>query len=166
MSPFHHRDPGLIGLTGITEKRPYYGIILDGIHSHHSSVRIVQACHPQGLVLITDAMAGMGLPPGTFALAGKSVDVTDHGAFLTGTDTIAGSVVTLDSCVRKLIEYTGCSVVEALEDATLHPAQALGIVEKKGTLNFGADADFVLLDESLHVKRTYIAGKLVYDNLN
>ncbi|KAJ0407691.1 hypothetical protein ATCC90586_001873 [Pythium insidiosum] len=163
MGPFHHRDPGLIGLLGLTSRRPFYGLILDGVHSHPTSARIIRTCHPQGLVLVTDAMAGMGLAPGTYDLAGQRVDVKPEGAFLTGTNTIAGSIVTMDSCVRTLIEYTGCSIVEAIEAATLHPAQVLGIEHQKGTLNFGADADFVLLDDSLQVKRTYIGGELVYD---
>ncbi|TMW55180.1 hypothetical protein Poli38472_013942 [Pythium oligandrum] len=163
MGPFHHRDPGLIGLLGLTEKRPFYGLILDGVHSHPTSARIVRTCHPQGLVVVTDAMAGMGLAPGAYDLAGQQVEVREDGAYLAGTNTIAGSAVTMDSCIRTMVEYTGCSVVEALEAATLHPAQVLGIEHKKGTLAFGSDADFVLLDDSLHVKRTYIAGELVYD---
>jgi len=55
-----------------------------------------------------------------------------------------------------------CSQVEALEAATLHPAQLLGIEKSKGTLDFGSDADFVLLDSQLNVHATYIAGKLVW----
>ena len=55
-----------------------------------------------------------------------------------------------------------CSQVEALEAATLHPAQLLGIEKSKGTLDFGSDADFVLLDPQLNVRATYIAGKLVW----
>lgn len=35
---------------------------------------------------------------------------------------------------------TGCSVEEALEAASLHPAQLLGISNKKGNLDYGSDA--------------------------
>lgn len=35
---------------------------------------------------------------------------------------------------------TGCSVECALEAASLHPAQLLGLEKRKGTLDFGADA--------------------------
>ncbi|DBA02944.1 TPA: hypothetical protein N0F65_005971 [Lagenidium giganteum] len=163
MAPFHHRDPGLIGLLGLTKNRPYYGLILDGVHSHPTSARIIQTCHPEGLVLVTDAMAGMGLAPGIYDLAGQSVEVKKEGAFLTGTSTIAGSIVTMDSCLRTLIEYTGCTVEQAIEAATLHPARALGIDGRKGSLSFGADADFVLLNNDLQVEKTYIAGKLVFE---
>jgi N-acetylglucosamine-6-phosphate deacetylase len=114
-------------------------------------------------MLVTDAMAGMGLEPGLYDLAGQHVEVRKEGAFLAGTQTIAGSVVTMDSCVRTLIEYTGCSIETALEAASLHPAQSLGIEAQKGTLNYGADADFLILSDNLKVLRTYIAGELVFD---
>lgn len=34
----------------------------------------------------------------------------------------------------------GCTVEAALEAASLHPAQLLGVSHKKGTLEYGADA--------------------------
>ncbi|OQR93746.1 hypothetical protein THRCLA_08357 [Thraustotheca clavata] len=163
MASFHHRDPGLVGLLGATTARPYYGLILDGIHSHPTSCRIAQASHPSGLVLVTDCMAGMGLPEGSYELADLKVDVKDGHAYLHNTTTIAGSVVQMDSCIRTLRKYTNCSIEYALEAATLHPAQAIGIAPTKGTLEFGADADFVLLNDDLEVVQTYIAGVLVYD---
>jgi len=61
-----------------------------------------------------------------------------------------------------LIFFVECSQVEALEAATLHPAQLLGIDKQKGTLDFGSDADFVLLDSQLNVHATYIAGQPVW----
>jgi N-acetylglucosamine-6-phosphate deacetylase len=60
--------------------------------------------------------------------------------------------------------FPACSVVTALEAATLHPAQAVGIHDKKGTLTFGADADFVFLGEDLTVWSTWIAGECVYQD--
>ena len=53
---------------------------------------------------------------------------------------------------------TGCTVVEALEAATLHPAQVLGIEDQKGTTKPGADADLILLDDKLNVQATLIGG--------
>jgi len=58
--------------------------------------------------------------------------------------------------------FAECSRVEALEAATLHPAQLLGIEKSKGTLDFGSDADFVMLDCQLNVCATYIAGRRVW----
>lgn len=55
-------------------------------------------------------------------------------------------------------------MVEALEAATLHPARALEIESEKGVLEFGADADFVMLDENIRVLSTWIAGNCVYQS--
>jgi len=57
---------------------------------------------------------------------------------------------------------TECSIVEALQAATLHPAQLLGITHRKGTLNVGADADLVVLDDDLNVRATFVRGELAY----
>lgn len=165
MGPFHHRDPGLIGLLGlVNSQRPYYGMILDGVHAHPTSTRIIERCHPDGLLLVTDAIAGMGLAPGTYDLGGQVMEVKTDAAYVAGTNTLAGSIVTMDGCIRQLINYTGCSIEQALLSASTHPARALGaMASQKGSLEFGADADFVLLDESLHVVQTYIAGQLVFE---
>ncbi|XP_072123424.1 N-acetylglucosamine-6-phosphate deacetylase [Mobula birostris] len=80
-----------------------------------------------------------------------------------GTRTLCGSIATMDMCVRHLRQAAGCSAEAALEAASLHPAQLLGIEDRKGTLDYGSDADLVLLDEQLNVQATYIAGDLVWE---
>lgn len=56
--------------------------------------------------------------------------------------------------------------MEALEAATLHPAQLLGVMQQKGTLAYDSDADFIFLDYSLHVQATFIAGEPVWIDKN
>ena len=69
-------------------------------------------------------------------------------------------------CIMKYtnIITTGCSIGEAMEAASLHPAQLLNIDNHKGSLEFGKDADFILLNNEykLEVQATYIAGKRVW----
>lgn len=55
-----------------------------------------------------------------------------------------------------------CGLEYALEAASLHPALVLGIENQKGSLNFGTDADFVMLNDDLDVLSTWIAGECVY----
>lgn len=169
MLPFHHRDPGLVGLLTSNrlpeEKQIFYGIIADGIHTHPAALRIAYKTNARGLTLVTDAMSAMGLEAGVHFIGENKVEIFGKRAVIAGTSTLCGSIATMDSCVRFLQKSTGCSTVEALESASLHPAEVLGIADRKGTLDFGADADFVMLSEDLRVTSTWIAGKCVWKKL-
>nr|CAG4649338.1 EOG090X06GX [Scapholeberis mucronata] len=168
MLPFHHRDPGLIGLLASShipaDKTVYYGIIADGIHTHPAALRIAYRTHPKGLVLVTDAMSALGLEPGRYKLGHQDVDVKSNCAVLAGTTTLCGAVASMDKCVRHFKSATGCSTAQALEAASYHPACALGIQDRKGSLSFGCDADFIILDSELNVQSTWIASQKVYQN--
>ncbi|MCI4395226.1 hypothetical protein PGIGA_G00178000 [Pangasianodon gigas] len=166
MLPFHHRDPGIVGLL-TSDRVPagrtvYYGMIADGIHTHPAALRIAHRAHPAGLVLVTDAVTAMGLPAGRHTLGQQEIHIQGLHAYVAGTKTLSGSIATMDMCVRHFKQASGCTVEAALEAASLHPAQLLGISHRKGTLEYGADADFIILDDSLTVQETYIAGELVW----
>ena len=163
MLPFHHRDPGLVGLltSSAIEKPVYYGIIADGIHTHYAALKIAFRSHPEGMVLVSDAISAAGLESGTHKIGVQEIEIKDNKAFIAGTETLCGSIAALDYCVKHLRQVTGCSTVEAVECATLHPAQVLGIQSQKGTLDFGSDADFNILDPELNVLATFISGTLV-----
>ncbi|XP_076998213.1 N-acetylglucosamine-6-phosphate deacetylase isoform X4 [Tamandua tetradactyla] len=166
MLPFHHRDPGIVGLLTSDRLPPghriFYGMIADGIHTNPAALRIAHRAHPQGLVLVTDAVPALGLGNGRHTLGQQEVEVDGLTAYVAGTKTLCGSIAPMDACIRHFLQATGCSVESALEAASLHPAQLLGLEKRKGTLDFGADADFVVLDDALHVCATYIAGELVW----
>lgn len=166
MLPFHHRDPGIVGLLTSDRLPPgrhiFYGMIADGTHTNPAALRIAHRAHPQGLVLVTDAVPALGLGNGRHTLGQQEVEVDGLTAYVAGTKTLSGSIAPMDVCVRHFLQATGCSVELALEAASLHPAQLLGLEKHKGTLDFGADADFVVLDDSLHVRATYISGELVW----
>lgn len=166
MNPFHHRDPGVIGILGMPEdKAPHYSIIVDGIHSHPYSVRFAHKAHPTGAILITDAMAAMGLPEGHYKLGKQNVVLANNKAVLAENEnTLAGSIVSIDDCVRNFIKFTGCPIPEAVEAATLRPAQIIHMDDKRGSLDAGKLADFVFLDDDLHVLATFIGGNKVYEN--
>ncbi|CAG5073976.1 Similar to CG17065: N-acetylglucosamine-6-phosphate deacetylase (Drosophila melanogaster) [Cotesia congregata] len=147
---FHHRDPGLVGLLTSDQippsKKVYFGIIADGVHTHPAALRIAHRTHPEGLILVTDAISALGLQEGLHRLGQLDIEIKSNQAYIANTNTLCGN----------------CSIVNALEAATLHPARALQIHSQKGTLNFGADADFLLLNDNLDLVSTWIAGECVY----
>ncbi|KAI8053192.1 putative N-acetylglucosamine-6-phosphate deacetylase [Syncephalis plumigaleata] len=159
---FHHRDPAIMGLLGSVDlPRPYYGLIADGFHAHPCAVRIAYSAHPKGVVLVTDAMAALGLPLGTYSLGDMRVEMTEDAVYVAGTQTLAGSAIPLAECIRRFRKFTNCSIVEAIDAATLHPAKLLGIETKKGTLHHGADADLCFFDDQLRVQQVFIHGEPV-----
>ncbi|KAJ3217907.1 hypothetical protein HDU67_007058 [Dinochytrium kinnereticum] len=142
------------------------------ISVHPSTVRIAYRAHPEGAILVTDAISPAGIdsydplnllssspsepsPPGSisrcrgkgFWLGKLRVLLRNQNkeVVLEGTGTLAGSVATMPECIRNLIRFTGCSIAEAVNAATFSPASALGILDRKGSLRFGSDADFVVL---------------------
>ncbi|KAJ8964045.1 hypothetical protein NQ314_005186 [Rhamnusium bicolor] len=168
MLPFHHRDPGLVGLLAsdniLKGQTVYFGIIADGIHTHPAAQRIAYRVHPNGLILVTDAISALGLNEGKHKIGQMNVEIRDRKAYVAGTNTLCGSIATMIECVQLFMKATGCSPEYALEAASLHPAQVLGIEKTKGTLEYEADADFVMLTERFEIKSTWIAGECVYES--
>ena len=161
MPPLHHRNPGIVGAV-LQDPQMFYSVIADGIHLHETTVNLAWKTNPQGFVLVTDAIQALGLPDGEFTLGSMTVDVKKGGAYLKGTNTIAGSILSMDQAVRNFKSFTQCSIPEAIDAASYKPAKILGIEKSKGTLNPGADADFIILNDDLEVQSSYVNGVRVW----
>jgi N-acetylglucosamine-6-phosphate deacetylase len=130
-----------------TGNRPFFGLIADGIHLHSSSIKIAYNAHPEGVILVTDAMKLAGCPDGTYDWT-NGERIIKNGPLLTleANGKIAGSAVTMIECVNNFRRFTGCSVGEALACVTSHPARMLVEQDRKGGLEADMDADLVVLD--------------------
>lgn len=161
MPPYHHRDPAIVGSALLNPLLPY-SLIVDGVHLCPESVLLCWRCNPKGLILISDATQALGLPDGNYKLGTLDIEMHGEQIYLSGTNTIAGSNLNLSKAVRLLHAFTHCSKAEALEAASLKPAQFIQIFPSKGTLAVGADADFILLTDDLEVEATYLGGQLAW----
>ncbi|KAK8911855.1 hypothetical protein QC760_000845 [Botrytis cinerea] len=174
MLPLHHRNPGIFGLLGTTPttnsspplppssplvtqniipplpkpitQRPYFGIIADSIHLHPTTITLAYNAHPSGLILVTDAMHLVGLPNGRYAWNNDFILKDGIHLRLESDGKIAGSSITLVECVSNFLNWTGCSVAQALKAVTETPARMLGLEHVKGKLEGGMDADLCVLD--------------------
>ena len=163
MNGFHHRaDPGFLGL--LENQNVFYGLISDGIHANSQALKLAYRTNKKGMVLVSDAISAMGLKPGEKCWYGQhEIELKDSKAVISGTDILCGASASIYHCMKNLIQVAKVDLIDALEAATLHSAQVLGISDSKGTLDFGADADFVLLKrETLEIQSTWIHGECVY----
>jgi N-acetylglucosamine-6-phosphate deacetylase len=158
MTPMTHRAPGLPGAL-LAREEVTVELICDGHHVHPSMCRVaVAAKGPGGVMAITDATSGAGLPPGSRArLGGRSIRITEQAAFLED-GTLAGSILTMDRAFRNIVTSFGGSLVDAALLCSTSPARALGL-GGFGVLAAGAVADIVLLDRAFRVVRTFIGGQ-------
>jgi N-acetylglucosamine-6-phosphate deacetylase len=163
MSPLHQRQPGLIGAL-LTDPRPTVGMIGDGIHTHPAVMALAwQAWGSRRLSMVSDAMAALGMPPGQHLLGDYRATVDEQVARLED-GTLAGSIQALDRVLRNLINFTGCSLAEALPTVTTTPAALLGLAAERGSVAPGQRADLVLFTPALEVHTTIVAGKIVYES--
>ena len=165
MPPLGHRDPGLPGAL-LADDRMTVGFIADGVHTHRSIIALVwRMLGPRRMSLVTDAMAALGMPPGSHRLGDYDV-IVDATSCRLADGTLAGSILELDQALRNLLDITGCSLDEALETMTTTPAKLLGLEGERGRIAPGYTADIVLLSSDLRVQTTIASGEVVYRRLN
>ncbi|ADL07108.1 N-acetylglucosamine-6-phosphate deacetylase [Thermosediminibacter oceani] len=157
MRGFDHREPGAAG-AALTDERVYCEVICDGIHLHPAAVRLIlRAKGKDRIVLVSDAMMACGLSDGEYTLAGQKVIVRNGEARLQD-GTLAGSTLTLDRAVRYMVRTIGVSLCEAVRMASLNPAGAIGLSQKKGSIEVGKDADMIIFDDEIRVKWAMVEG--------
>lgn len=159
----HHRTPGVTGTLGMRDNKPFFGIVADGIHVHPSAVNTAFKSSVDSICLVTDAMSLIGLKDGTYGWGDQFIVKKGSHLFLQGTDTIAGSGTDLPTCVRNLVEWTGCTLAEAVKTVTNNPSNSLGLQSSKGYLNVGCDADLCVLDTNGNLTQVFKLGVKVFD---
>jgi len=164
MSPLGHREAGLVGaalgIGGLSA-----GLIADGFHVDPVSMGIALRAKqgPGRIFLVTDAMSTIGTDLPGFTLNGRQI-LRHEGRLTLADGTLAGADIDMLSSVRFVHEKLGLPLADAIRMATVYPAEAVGLCERKGALGPGLDADFVLLSDDLQMKSTWISGRCVFQS--
>lgn len=160
MTPLQSREPGVVG-AALEDRASWCGLIVDGQHLHPAALRVALASKPRGKIfLVSDAMPPVGSTEETFRLNGETITCRD-GRCVNAAGTLAGSALDMASAVRNTIAQAGVGLAEAARMASTYPAEFLGL-HAHGRIAPGCHADFVVLDNSLHVRETWIAGKRAF----
>lgn len=159
MTPFHHRQPGTVG--AIFDSEITTETISDGIHISYPSLRVAyKQKTPDKVLLVTDAMMACGMPDGMYALGGQDVEVKDGAARLLS-GSLAGSILTLDRAVYNVYHNVGYPLYEAVKMASFNPARHCKVEDRKGLIKEGYDADLLLFDEDINIKKVIVSGKVI-----
>lgn len=159
MSGVDHHAPGL-AVAALTDDDAYAELIADGHHVLPALWPIVLRTKPAGRVLlVSDALSIAGMGEGRTTVGGMDVQVVGERATLAGSDTLAGSVIALDSAVRNLVRadvplHLACAAAGA------NPLALLGVGDR-GRIVTGQRADLVELDDDLRVVGVLRAGKRI-----
>lgn len=158
MSPFESRAPGMVG-AALEDWNSWFGMIADGQHVHPGAFAVAVAAKRKGhSVLVTDAMATVGSDNKTINFEGTEIEAV-NGACRTRDGLLAGSDLDMISAVRNAARFAGLNPSEALRMASTYPAHALGLEFQLGYIRPGFKANFVEVDESLNLYRTWIDGE-------
>ncbi|MFD1717364.1 N-acetylglucosamine-6-phosphate deacetylase [Georgenia deserti] len=151
----------------LAEDRLTAGFIADGHHLPADTLTVMLRAKGAGrAVLVSDSVALAGLPPGEYTTpVGGRVRLGQDGRLgEVGTPYLAGAARPLAAGVATVSRLPGWSLADALELATTAPGRLVG--DGRGTLETGAPADLLLLDEvpeagPVSIREVVLAGERV-----
>lgn len=152
MSQHEHRNPGVV--TGALLSDLMCELIVDGFHVHPDVVHATyRALGDDRIILISDANPYKAVADGEYPFSGKNIVIQYGKATVKETGRIAGSTLAMNTALRNMCRYTGCSVESAVRMAAYNPARLYGW--KKGSIEPGYDADLMLMDDAFHIHRVW-----------
>ena len=140
------------------------------VHVPKPFFRFVDKVKPRARkVIVTDSLVGTGMPEGSVLTYKDGHQVYVEQGVLRMIDkdpkvngNLTGSAVTLNVGLRRLMDYAGLPLEEAVRWVSLNPATTLGIEHETGSIRVGKLADIVIMDEECGVKLTFVKGRQVF----
>jgi N-acetylglucosamine-6-phosphate deacetylase len=152
----------------LAEPRLAASLIVDGHHLPESFLRVVlRAKGSERCVLVTDAVAPAGCPPGEYKLGEIEVESKDDGrVVLRGGTRLAGSGLRMDRAIENVLRSARLSLAEAVTLATTNPARVGRIAGRLRGVQPGERADFVKFRFErgrIEILETYLSGQQVFN---
>lgn len=150
MPQMHHREPGFI--PAIFEQKPFTSIVPDGIHVAFPMVRLAKRELGKKLFLITDAV--------TESNEGVYQHKFNKNRYVMPDGTLSGSALTMLKGLQNCVQFAAISLAEAVNMASLYPAQLLKD-ELKGQVKKGCRADFIVFNADFEHVHTVFNGQIL-----
>lgn len=144
MRGLHHREAGTVGYA-LMQDGLACEVIYDRLHVCKQAMQLLLKSKPASKVIaVSDSTMVTGMPPGTrTTMWGLEVETGKQKVTLAGTETLAGSAVTLLDVFRNLVEDFGEEIAITL--CSINPRLSLGITEEP-TVYCEFDADLNLVE--------------------
>ena len=155
----------------LSDDRLMISIIADGFHLLPEEIRVFYKVKGVDKTIITsDVTRYAGLSPGKYLNAeGDTILLTEDGAArYVARNSLSGSASPISKGVGFVMSVTGCSLGEAVQMASSNPAR-LYQLRDRGEVRPGMRADLILFsmdDFQMDIKKTIVAGKVVYEARN
>jgi N-acetylglucosamine-6-phosphate deacetylase len=155
------REAGVLEYA-LAEKGIFCELVADGFHVVPTLTRMAyNAKGPDRIMLITDALAGAGMPLGyVFRLGRLDCKVGEGFGMLADGSALAGSISRSIDLVRYMTKTVGVPLPETVRMASLTPARVLGREKHLGSISEGKNADFVLFDDEFKVDGVWVGGEM------
>ncbi len=140
-------------------------IIADGFHLRREEVRtFYKAKGVDKTILVSDALDLAGLPPGEYTRGERTLLLTPDVVKLPKENVLAGAASPISKCVGIIMDFTGCSLKNAIQMASTNPAEMFSL-DEIGTIEKEKRADLILFsmeNNEMIIEKTFVAGELVY----
>jgi len=140
-------------------------LIADGFHLTKEEVRsFYKVKGPDRTILVSDALDLAGLPPGEYTRGERTLLLTPNVVKLPKENVLAGAASPISACVGVIMDYTQCTIKDAIQMASTNPARMFSLKEL-GEIEQGKKADlilFQLVDNKVIIQKTFVSGQLVY----
>lgn len=139
-------------------------VIADGIHVPPIMLRVVyQIKGVERTALITDSLA-CAASDGDVAFDPRVI-LEDGVCKLADRSALAGSIATMDRLVRTCVLKAQIPMEDACRMASETPARIMGVLDRKGTLEDGKDADIMMFDKDINLTYVMQMGREVTNTL-
>ena len=121
---------------------------------------------PENIILTSDVIYLSGMIPGKYTFMESEVILTEDGLLYNPVlQCLAGASFPLKKGVENVMNFTGCSLTNAVNMASRNVAGIFDLKERASLLP-GKRADLILFERKgneISIKRTWLNGKLVYE---
>lgn len=152
--------------AALTDDRYTTQVISDLRHLPLGVLKLIYKCKgADKMYLISDGLefSASDLYDGQVCMQENGVPVVyeDNVMKVEDRSCLAGSAASSNILVRNMYKEVGAPIWDAVKMMSATPARVIGVDDKKGYIKSGYDADIILFDDDINIKKVMVMGKFI-----